>query len=76
MRKEIFIPCRFARFGDIFVSEQLAVVASDEAYVGIFVCSHNLDVREKALFRNVRIEIPAADTMVVYRDFWEAISRR
>jgi TolB protein len=59
-----------ARFGDIFVSEQLAVCGiPDEAYVGIFVCSHNLDVREKALFRNVRIEIPAADTMVVYRDF-------
>ena len=70
MRKGNIYTMSVARFGDIFVSEQLAVCGiPDEAYVGIFVCSHNLDVREKALFRNVRIEIPAADTMVVYRDF-------
>ena len=31
----------------------------DEVYIGLFVCSHNNAVTEKAIFRNVRIIIPA-----------------
>ena len=59
-----------AQLGDTFVSEQVAVCGiPDEAYVGLFVCSHDPDVKEKAIFKNVRIEIPATDSMVMYRDF-------
>lgn len=59
-----------ARNGETFVSEQLDNVAlGDEVYAGIFVCSHNPDVVEKAVFRNVRITVPAPDTLVPYRQY-------
>ena len=59
-----------ARFGEPFVSEQIADVSlGDEVYVGLFVCSHNKDVVENAKFSNVRITVPAADNFVPYRDY-------
>jgi hypothetical protein len=49
-----------AKFGDPFVSEEITGLdLGDEVYVGLFVCSHNKDVVEKAVFSNVRITIPA-----------------
>ena len=33
----------------------------DEAFVGIYICSHEDDAKETAIIRNVRITIPAAD---------------
>lgn len=70
MRKGNIYTMSVAQLGDTFISEQMGLCGiPDEAYVGIFVCSHNPDVKEKAIFKNVRIEIPAADTMVMYRDF-------
>ena len=41
----------------------------DEVYVGLFVTSHNEDVVEQAAFWNVRIVLPAPDTLVPYRDY-------
>ena len=41
----------------------------EEVYVGLYVCSHNKDVIEKAVFRNVRIIIPAKEDFVPYRDY-------
>jgi len=41
----------------------------DDVYVGLFVSSHNEDVIEKAVFRNVRIIVPAADDFTPYRDY-------
>ena len=41
----------------------------DEVYVGLFLCSHNPDVVEKAVFRNVRFVRPARDGFVPYRDY-------
>jgi Tol biopolymer transport system component len=41
----------------------------DEVYVGLFVCSHNNNVVEKAAFRDVRITVPAKDDFVPYRDY-------
>jgi Tol biopolymer transport system component len=41
----------------------------DEVYVGLFVCSHNAEVMERAKFWNVRIVVPAADDLVPYRDY-------
>ena len=58
-----------ARFGDVFTSEEVSLDLGDEAYVGLFVCSHNKDVTEKAVFSNVRITVPAKDNFVPYRDY-------
>jgi len=58
-----------ARFGDSFVTEQVSVALGDDVYIGLFVCSHNKDVVEKAVFRDVRITVPAKDNFVPYRDY-------
>src|SRR5262252_3039904 len=59
-----------ARFGDAPATEQIAdLQLGDEVYVGLFVCSHNRDVIEKAVFNNVAITVPANDNFVPYRDY-------
>ncbi len=59
-----------AHFGDPFVTEMVSDLSlGDEVYVGLFVCSHHTDVVERAVFRNVRITVPAADNFVPYRDY-------
>ncbi|HEV8431266.1 MAG TPA: hypothetical protein VGQ41_25425 [Pyrinomonadaceae bacterium] len=58
-----------ARFGDVFTSDEVSLDLGDEVYVGLFVCSHNKDVSEKAVFSNVRITVPAKDNFVPYRDY-------
>ncbi len=59
-----------ARFGEPFVTEQVSDISlGDDVYVGLFVCSHNNNVIEKASFRDVRITIPAKDSFVPYKDY-------
>ncbi len=59
-----------ARFGQPFVTSELGdLELGDELYVGLFVCSHNPDVTEKAVFKDVRITIPAPKNFVPYRDY-------
>jgi TolB protein len=59
-----------ARFGEAFVTEQISDVSlGDEVYVGLFVCSHNNSVTEKAAFSDVRITVPVKDEFVPYRDY-------
>lgn len=58
-----------ARFGEPFVSEQVSLALGEEVYVGLFVCSHNKDVVEKAVFRDVQITVPAGANFVPYRDY-------
>jgi Tol biopolymer transport system component len=59
-----------ARFGQPFVVSRCdEVKLSDEVLVGLFVCSHNPDVIEKAIFENVRITVPAAVGFTPYRDY-------
>ena len=41
----------------------------DAVMVGLALCSHNPDVTERAVFRDVRIIRPAAANFVPYRDF-------
>jgi len=49
-----------ARDGDTFVTEEVdSLDLGDEVYVGLFVCSHNANVSETAVFNNVRIVVPA-----------------
>jgi TolB protein len=59
-----------AKFGDPYVSERVkGINLGDEIFVGLFVCSHNAEVVEKARFTNVRITIPAAENFVPYQDY-------
>jgi len=41
----------------------------DEVYVGLFLCSHNASVIERATFHNVRMIRPAPETFRPYRDY-------
>ncbi|MCQ6957869.1 TolB family protein [Mucilaginibacter aquariorum] len=59
-----------ARKGDVFgPEEKIDLDLGDEVYVGIFVCSHNADVVEKATFSNVRIVAPAPPDLVPYKQY-------
>lgn len=58
-----------ARFGEVLTSDEVSLDLGDEVYVGLFVCSHNKDVTERAMFSNVRITVPARDDFVPYRDY-------
>ena len=58
-----------AHSGDVFTSDEMTLDLGDEVYVGLFLCSHNKDVLEKAVFSNVRITLPAKDDFVPYRDY-------
>jgi TolB protein len=52
---------RVAVFGEPFATEQVADIdLGDEVFVGLFVGSHNPDVVETGVFRDVSIVIPAA----------------
>jgi len=59
-----------ARFGEPLVSTTLSDLAlGDEVYVGLFLCSHNPEVVERAVFRDVRIVRPVKDGFVPYQDY-------
>nr|WP_067061655.1 TolB family protein [Mucilaginibacter sp. L294] len=59
-----------ARKGDVFgPEEKIDLDLGDDVYVGIFVCSHNAGVSEKAIFSNVRIVTPAPADLVAYKQY-------
>ena len=59
-----------ARYGEPFTVTQVADVAlGDEVLAGLFLCSHNPEVVERAVFRDVRIIRPARAGFVPYRDY-------
>lgn len=59
-----------ARYGEEFAVTQISDIAlGEEVHVGLYVCSHNKDVVEKAVFRDVRITVPAKDNFAPYRDY-------
>ena len=59
-----------AKFGEEFTSVQLEDMPIDnEAYVGLYVCSHNPEITETAVFRNVRIIRPVDPDFQPYRDY-------
>jgi Tol biopolymer transport system component len=56
-----------AQFGETFVVSQCDdIKLGDEVHVGLFVCSHDPEVIEKAAFRNVRITVPVEEDFVPY----------
>lgn len=59
-----------AHFGEPLVPTQLSDLdLGDDVYVGLFLCSHNPEVVERAVFRDVRIVRPAREGFVPYRDY-------
>jgi TolB protein len=58
-----------ARRGEVFVNSEVTVDLGDDVYVGLFVCAHNPNVIEKAVFNNVRIVVPARENFVPYREY-------
>jgi hypothetical protein len=59
-----------ARYGEPFTVTRVADLAlGDEVLAGLFLCSHNPDVVERAVFRDVRIVRPAREGFVPYRDY-------
>ena len=55
--------------GENYKSATKELVLNDELYAGLFICSHNENVVEQAVFSNVRIIIPAAKDFRPYRDY-------
>jgi len=59
-----------ARYGETFVSAQLTNCdLGDEVLAGLYLCSHNGEVLEKARFRDVRIIRPIKPGFTPYRDY-------
>jgi TolB protein len=59
-----------ARFGEPFVTREIVdLKLGGTVYAGLFLCSHNGDVKESAVFRNVRVIRPARPDFVPYRDY-------
>ncbi len=58
-----------ARFGENYKSVQKQLTINSELYVGLFICSHDPDVIEKAEFSNVRVVLPPKSDHVAYEDY-------
>jgi WD40 repeat protein len=59
-----------ARYGETYTTSSLpGLDLGDEVYAGLFLCSHNPEVVERAVFRDVRVIRPARDGFVPYRDY-------
>lgn len=58
-----------APFGENFKSVSKEMPLNEEVYLGLFICSHDENVTEKAVFSNVQIIIPAAKDFRPYRDY-------
>ena len=58
-----------AVFGEPYKSVSKDIAFTEEIYAGLFICSHEEDVMEKAVFSNVQIIIPPAKNYVPYRDY-------
>jgi TolB protein len=59
-----------ARFGELYRTTEVADLdLGGEVLVGLFVCSHNPEVVETAVFSNVRVVVPAPDAFRPYRDY-------
>jgi len=69
-RKGTTVTVSGARFGDLFQTSQVTDLdLGEDVYVGLFLCSHNPEVVEQAVFRNVRLVRPAPDDFVPYQDY-------
>ncbi len=59
-----------AKFGEEFTSVEVMDVEMDnEIYVGLYVCSHDENILETAVFRNVRVVRPVPADYTPYQDY-------
>jgi regulation of enolase protein 1 (concanavalin A-like superfamily) len=59
-----------AHNGETYVSTNFSDIAlPDEVYVGLFICSHEGDTVEKAIFRDVQVIRPMRPDFRAYTDF-------
>ncbi len=58
-----------AKFGEAFTTVSTELDLRNEVFVGLFICAHNPEVTEKAIFKNVRIVKPAPEDLQPYRDY-------
>jgi TolB protein len=58
-----------ATYGENYKTVSKEMELNEEAFVGLFLCSHNDTVMEQAVFSNVRVIIPPAKNWVPYRDY-------
>lgn len=50
-------------------SDTLTLEMDENPYLGLFICSHDRGVLEKAVFDNVRLTLPAPDDFIPYEDY-------
>lgn len=55
--------------GENYKSVSKEILLNEVLFAGLFICSHEEKVSEKAIFSNVRIIIPAAPDFRPYRDY-------
>jgi TolB protein len=55
--------------GENYKSVTKELMLKEEVFAGLFICSHNENVVEQAVFSNVRIIIPPKKDFVPYRDY-------
>ena len=58
-----------AHQGELYTVQSLELSLEGKLEAGLFVCSHNDEVMEKAEFSNVRILGTAPDDLVLYQDY-------
>lgn len=58
-----------AHFGELYESYALELATGEDLQAGLFICSHNDGVSEKAKFSNVRIFGTAPDELIPYEEY-------
>jgi TolB protein len=58
-----------ATFGENYKSVSKELALNDDVFAGLFICSHEANVSETAVFSNVRITIPPKKDWRPYRDY-------
>lgn len=58
-----------ATYGQNYKTVSKELTLPEELFVGLFICSHNEDVIEQAVFSNVQLIIPPAKGWVPYKDY-------
>ncbi|MES2796111.1 MAG: biopolymer transporter TolR [Bacteroidota bacterium] len=58
-----------ATFGENYKSVSKELALNEEVFAGLFICSHEANVSETAIFSNVRITIPPPEGWRPYRDY-------
>lgn len=58
-----------AHFGELYTRQTLEMKLDGPLETGLFVCSHNKEVSEKAIFNNVRVFCTAPDDLRPYEEY-------